>query len=172
MWVKIPLTRGYETVIDAIDYPTIKRFKWFTVGGGKCKLYAMTRLPNSGSPGTFEYLHRMILQPPPGMQIDHRNGNGLDNSRKNLRLCTAQQNSWNRRVKKNGVRKLGNWWYALTRIEGKQKTLGKFRTQKEAVQCRKDFVKTQQGEFYYGRRMSPRVSSTTANSYTNGDNSR
>lgn len=54
------------------------------------------------------WMHRYIWEVmkgriPEGMQIDHKNGDGLDNRIGNLRLCTCSQNNMNRRVKKIGA---------------------------------------------------------------------
>ncbi|EPM6208278.1 MULTISPECIES: HNH endonuclease [Enterobacter cloacae complex] len=80
---------------------------------------------------------------PPGKYIDHINGNPLDNSIKNLRLCTHQQNMMNRKMHKNnstglkgvyfdGSRSGPNKWRAQIRVEGKKVSVGRFATKEEA----------------------------------------
>jgi len=50
-----------------------------------------------------EYLHRLIMNPPANIQIDHKNLNKLDNRRCNLRICTHSQNGMNRGKQKNNT---------------------------------------------------------------------
>ena len=77
-------------------------------------------------------MHQVILNTPKGMLSDHRNGNGLDNRRKNLRACNVQQNKANSRLPKNNTsgfkgvyweKKLKKWG-ALIRVNGKAIYLG------------------------------------------------
>ena len=64
--------------------------------------------------------------------VDHINGNVLDNRRSNLRICTRQQNAYNKRNKAlpksgfRGVRKAGTRWQALIFEQGKTKVIGSF----------------------------------------------
>jgi len=87
-------------------------------------------------------LHRIIMNAPRGMTVDHINGNTLDNRRSNLRICTNQENAMNRRLSKNsqsgrkGVRFMKHSpyrpWQARIRAEGKSLYLGSFATREEA----------------------------------------
>lgn len=82
---KIALTQDKFTLVDDEDYLWLNRHKWFV-----CKEYAATWLDN-----TNKKMHRLILSAPPHLQVDHINGNKLDNRRFNLRLCTRSQNKAN-----------------------------------------------------------------------------
>lgn len=70
-------------------------FPWFEHKGTNTS-YARTKINRDGW-HTFIFLHRAIMQPAPHEVVDHKNGNGLDNRRSNLRVCTKGQNSCNRR---------------------------------------------------------------------------
>jgi HNH endonuclease/AP2 domain len=85
------------------------------------------------------YLHREIMRPPPGMQVDHINGDGLDNRRANLRVCDHAQNHWNVGVtsaSKIGLK--GVWrhndskWRSQIRCRGKRIHLGFYDNAEEA----------------------------------------
>jgi hypothetical protein len=85
------------------------------------------------------YLHRAILLPPAGMQVDHINGNGLDNRRAYLRVVTNAQNRANHRQApgKSGYRgvyvnKGGNRWAARLKRQMRRYHLGTFPTALEA----------------------------------------
>ena len=70
-------------------------FRWMGTSHG----YATTTLRADGKKSKPVYMHRFITNAPPGMEIDHANGNGLDNRRENLRLVTHRQNITNRQGK-------------------------------------------------------------------------
>jgi len=93
----IPLTRGLHAIVDAEDYEWLSQYKWQahrTPSGG---IYAV-----HGTSRGQVFMHRMIMRPPEGMVVDHINGNGLDNRRCNLRICTPPENSRNRRKHVDG----------------------------------------------------------------------
>jgi hypothetical protein len=89
---EIALTRGLFPTVDDEDYERISAFRW-RASGAALKPYAITgfgTVSKSSKPPI--YMHRMILECPAGMVIDHINNNGLDNRRSNLRFCTHRQN--------------------------------------------------------------------------------
>jgi hypothetical protein len=88
-------------------------------------------------------MHRQIMKPPRGMCVDHINGNGLDNRRCNLRICTPKQNSCNRSKQRNarhrfiGVRPCGKDTYeAIVDHNGKRHREGPFDDEVEAAKAR------------------------------------
>jgi hypothetical protein len=82
----IPLTRGLYAVADADDYQWLRQYKWpASPATGHSTVYAK----RSTRHGTV-LMHRVIMQPPKGMVVNHINGNGLGNRRCSLRICTPQ----------------------------------------------------------------------------------
>lgn len=80
-------------------------------------------------------LAREIMGNPRGFDVDHINGNKLDNRRENLRIVTTQQNRWNTRGPRGGlvgVRRHGRGYQARISIDGKSVSLGVFDTEEEA----------------------------------------
>jgi len=101
-------------------------------------------------------MHRVILPPPSGFQIDHRNNNGLDNRRANLRIATPAQNARNARKysSETSSRYKGVYWDSsqykwLTQIsiDGKQKLLGCFESELDAALTYDRTAKKHFGEF-------------------------
>ena len=93
---RIPLTRGLYAIVDAQDYHRLRQRKW-QVQTGTCTYYATSTVFIKGKRRRI-WMHRCLLNPPQGKVIDHINGNGLDNRRANLRVCTYAQNCCNRRL--------------------------------------------------------------------------
>jgi len=91
----IPLTRGYSTVIDDADFEEVSKRKWFTRDGGGL-VYAYRHNPRRLRPPAVIALHRQLIAALPGEIVDHINGDGLDNRRKNLRIATRSENMTNR----------------------------------------------------------------------------
>lgn len=134
----IKLTQGKEALIDDDDYERVNKFKWqfhkkgYATHGykikGKCKKIRM---------------HRFILQAPKNKQVDHINGNTLDNRKQNLRLCSHRENSRNTAKTKNktlsrykGVSKTHRkYWRSYIVLNDKQIHLGYFKTEAEAAKA-------------------------------------
>ena len=87
----IPLTQGHVAIVDADDYDDLSQYKWH-VNKNSNTFYAQRK-----QNGKTIKMHRQILNAPDGLLCDHKNHNGLDNRRSNLRLCTHAQNQQNRR---------------------------------------------------------------------------
>lgn len=127
--MKIPLTKNRFAFIDRQDYDKIKQWKW-TCGGSITKKFYARRY----SKGKTIYMHRQIMDFP-DLEVDHVNGNTLDNRRKNLRIATHTENSKNRMVNKNSSSQLkGIWWYeklkrwqVYIKTDRKRKYLGVFK---------------------------------------------
>jgi hypothetical protein len=146
---KIPLTHGHSAIVDVEDFAALSVYYW-QAHIQKHKLIYARR--NSGH-CKAAYMHREIMLAPKGIDVDHINGNGLDNRRSNLRLATRSQNLANRIPKKLprsgflGVRLNGKKWMANLRVGGKVIYLGSFKTREIA---RSEYIsahKKHHGEF-------------------------
>jgi hypothetical protein len=93
----ISLTRGKEAIVDDEDFEYLSKFKWCYCGGER-QNYAIRGISN-----TTIRMHTEIMKPPKGLVIDHINGNGLDNRKINLRICTISINLQNSKKHKNNA---------------------------------------------------------------------
>lgn len=134
----IPLKNGYEAIIDISDAVKVERYGW-VLDGTKPNKYVHTC---AGKSRKTLKLHRFILGAKIGDIVDHIDGNGLNNTRKNLRLVTASQNGANRRKikiktsKYKGVHKRENGkWRAAIRVNKKLINLGTFEYEIDAARA-------------------------------------
>jgi len=145
----IRLTKGLFTLVDDSDFEFLSQFNWHShkSAGG---YYAATRFD-----GGKVYLHRFLMKPAVGMDVDHINALTLDNRRINLCVCTTAQNIQKKLPKcvANGgfigVRKSksGKRFSAFMMDEGKQVVLGTFDTPEEAAMARDQYAISKRGEF-------------------------
>ena len=77
------------TLVDDEDYVELMKHKWHI------KMCAKQRYAVRKHNRKALYMHREITTTPKGVLIDHKNGNGLDNRKQNLRNCTKQENARN-----------------------------------------------------------------------------
>lgn len=155
----IPLTRGYTALIDDDDYTKVAAFSWYAAEYGRERgrsIYAQREIKNSDGSTTCLKLHQMLFPPQPGMIVDHRDGNGLDCRKENLRYATRLNNGSNKRKtirpstsKYKGVcwRKDANCWRASIRVRGVLKSLGNFLNETEAAQAYDRAAMENFGEF-------------------------
>lgn len=90
----IQLTQGKVAIVDDEDFNAVSCLKWtFKRNKGYHeKGYAACFHNTPGGKTVCILMHRFILNPPKKLMIDHINGDGLDNRRANLRVCTQQEN--------------------------------------------------------------------------------
>lgn len=127
--------------IDECDLPLFNSHRWRAGSWDGKYLTTDIRLPDGR--WTCGKLHRMILNAPSGMQVDHINGDTFDNRRANLRVCTISQNQLNRRKSsgKSSIYKGVSWrknigkWEAYITIDGIQKNLGCYIEEIEAARA-------------------------------------
>jgi hypothetical protein len=137
---EIKLTQGKVALIDDLDFVKINQHKWFFDHG-----YAK-RNKNI-------YMHREIMNTPEGMDTDHVNGDGLDNRRDNLRICTHNENVRNCKIGKNNkvgykcIEKRGLKWRAYIVVNGIKNHLGYFNDSSAAASAYDTAAKKYFGEF-------------------------
>lgn len=148
---KIQLTQGKVALVDDEDYEDLNKFKWFA-WKGKLTFYARrNERQQDGKQKTIQ-MHSQIMKCPPGMEIDHRNHNGLKNQRSNLRIATRAQNMCNRTPRGHskylGVFKKQNGEiYSQIKTKGIIIRIGSFKTEVEAARAYDRKAKEIHGEF-------------------------
>lgn len=151
MTVTLYSSSGAPFVVDVEDAPLAFPYVWtdhvagylYRTAGGKTQL-----------------LHRVIMDPPHGLSVDHANGDKRDNRRGNLRVCTHQQNMRNRRLNENstsgfkGVTRIpkrdGKWMARIT-VDYKMKYIGTYDTAEAAHAAYCEAAGRLHGEFARGR---------------------
>lgn len=151
----ITLTKGYEAVIDAVDVHLVDGFNWSAITPRPGGVYARRNNLTACGKRTAVYMHREILGHPAGFDVDHIDGNGLNNKRENLRIATVSQNAYNSLTPKNNTsgykgatfhNRFGRW-IAKISAEGKSHHLGYFDTPEEAHAAYCEASKRLHGEF-------------------------
>lgn len=140
---EIELTQGRVALVDDEDYETLAQFKW-TLRKNRGCAYAYRTAYRGGTRRTV-LMHRQIIGVPRGVEVDHVNGDGLDNRRSNLRPANRSQNCYNMRRRRNrsgykGVRfhsttHRAKPWYATIKACGEQTFLGYFSTAEDAARA-------------------------------------
>lgn len=137
----LPLTQNRFAIIDDEDFDRVSQYKWQFDNYG----YATRVKHISGSKKNrilqHFSLHRTIMNCPKGKQVEHINGNSLDNRKENLRFSTQHQNSMNKGISKNNTsgfkgvcwNKRKNRWMVRLGFNYKELFLGYFDDLEEAV---------------------------------------
>jgi hypothetical protein len=132
---EIPLTRSKVARIDDEDFERVNRHKWYAESRGE-SWYARASFK-----GKLVYMHRFLLGADPGQMVDHKDGDGLNNTRSNIRLCTSAQNNRHARKRRNSASpfkgvcwsKSHQRWVARIRAEGIFHHLGYFLDERDAA---------------------------------------
>lgn len=141
-FVLLPLTQGYFAKIDRADLPRVLRHSWSVNHRPTGDIYAQTTFRLGQRTNTIS-LHRFIMQPPPGVLVDHRDGDGLNCTRENMRLATVANNTRNRRKHRGassrykGVyyHRRSGLWQAQAWHDRRPKYLGMFASEIDAAIC-------------------------------------
>jgi hypothetical protein len=142
----IPLTKNLWATVDADKFEWLNGFRWHATGT-RGRYYAATVID-----GKSIAMHRLLMNPPPGMIVDHIDGNSLNDLVANLRICTPAENRHNTRpLGKSspyvGVRPHGDKWRARITVDGENLFLGDFDTALEAAKARDAAARRHHGPY-------------------------
>jgi len=156
--MEIAIGRGKTKVLlDEDDY--VKFFvkgNFFSIashGYVRCMNYVGVYEKTGNGRYSNRYLHRMVMNAPKNLMVDHINGNRLDNRKENLRLCSVQNNSVNKkgRMGYKGIyfSKDTKKWIAQITKRYHTKSLGSFKTPEEAALAYNKAAKRIHGKYAF-----------------------
>lgn len=141
---------GGRAYVDADDVPLVSNYRWTTARSASHGIYLRAKHMNSSIS-----IHRLIAGFPASLEVDHIDGNPLNNTRKNLRACSRSENARNRKIakhNKSGLKgvyldKRRNTWVAQLTFNGKKMRKTGFTSQIEAAKFYDEAAKTHFGKF-------------------------
>jgi len=157
---EIPLTKGFTATVDDADFDSIGGHRWCALVGkradGSLRVYAARRKPKAEG-GKFELLHRRLMQPAHGQEVDHIDGNPLNNTRGNMRFASHRENLLNMRARtaeqSSSAFKGVSWyrkdkrWAAKIMAHGRTRHLGMFKDEQQAARAYDAAAMEMFGEF-------------------------
>lgn len=154
---EIQLTQGKVALVDDDDYDYLMQWKWYTMNDTRANFFRPVRM---GKDGKTVYMHRVIMNCPNNMLVDHINRDTLDNRRENLRICNKKQNNVNSiksRVGTSGYKGVTYEhrnhrtprWVSQIEINGKNNKIGRFKSKISAALAYDCVAECIHGEFAY-----------------------
>jgi predicted RNA methylase len=152
---EIVLSNGMVTLVDDVDYEKLKDINWH-YKPSRYTGYAYMNIKNADGKKTTRKMHTVIMNTPAGFQIDHKDRDGLNNQRDNLRVATYGQNQANigkqTRLTSSRFKGVG-WdahrqkWNAHIKVDQVMKNLGRFSTEEAAARAYNEAARVAFGEF-------------------------
>lgn len=152
----IPLTQGQFAIVDSDDFERLNEFRWFAFKSRQT-FYAGRQVTNLDGKRRTLRMHRVITGAPAGLEVDHKNLNGLDNRKGNLRICSTENNLRNRRGTTKGASRFKgvSWskecgkWRARIGFENKDYHGGVFSNEIDAARAYDELAKRLFGDFAF-----------------------
>lgn len=147
----IALTQNQNAIVDVTDFEWLDQWNWFAALT-RWGFYAQRR----NCTGEIVHMHREIIHCLRNREVDHRNGDGLDNRKENLRPCTHLQNVKNLKISRKNNRSgfkgvsfdsENQKWQAHIQSDNKNMRLGRFSTKEEAAGAYNEAAKKYHREF-------------------------
>lgn len=155
-YVRLPLTQNKYCIINTDDLEEIGKHQWMFSNEGASRNATKDERKTMGV--CRIWMHRQIMGHPAGLEVDHANGDRLDNSRDNLRVASHNQNVCNMLSNSTsysgmrGVEKIPNKkkpsWCAKIQFQGKREYLGSFQSAEEACAVYVKRGRELHGEFF------------------------
>lgn len=138
---EIITSNGVVILVDDDDFERLNKYVWFTYKGKTNKTAYAARGDYSSGKRKQISMHRFILNAQPGDRVDHKNRDGLDNRKHNLRLCSVKQNNRNKSKPRNNTsgykgvsyHKRDCVYIAYIRVDGILLHLGSFKKAEDAA---------------------------------------
>lgn len=153
--IEVPVWKGYTAIIDPEDAERVLVHDWVAIQSKAFTTQWAAAFYRIRGEKCFLLMHRLILGTPVGLEVDHINGNGLDNRRMNMRNASRAQNLCNRGPNKNnttgfkGVRRAhkSSGFTAVIASKGRNYHLGSFKTAAAAARAYDHAAREHHGEF-------------------------
>lgn len=158
----IPISRGYVAIVDDDDYENLSSSEWTACvqknrAGSVSIVYAYRWTSAKDGPKRMIYMHRQVAgASDPKVKVDHKDHDGLNNTRGNIRIGTSTQNLGNQRIRTDNTSgyKGVTWyeplkkWRAKIQFCGKHISIGYFNSIEQAALAYESKAKELFGEFY------------------------
>jgi hypothetical protein len=112
----IPLTLGLSAQVDDWWFEELNQYKWFAHRGGNT-FYAERQITLSDGKQHTIGMHRVIMNTPSHLRVDHKDRNGLNCLEENMRNCNQSQNAKNRRA--HGKSNYLGVYFMVCKVKGK-----------------------------------------------------
>lgn len=149
---EVPLSNGMVALVDDEDFDLVSRYRWY---GARGRFGDVWYAKTSVGGGKKAFMHQLILPRRAGCQTDHRNGNGLDNRRENLRYATHAQNQANQHARRGRSKHVGvcwdkrcrKWMAYLRGAGGRFQNVGYLDSEEAAARARDEAAVALRGEY-------------------------